>query len=154
MSSYLYAVIPYKSGLHFQDEDEDKFEWGYVPKELENISIDFDEECFIVFSDFILVNTCWRMSSLNCNENGWCHARCEIYEIAKALHAKEAWYVEELCTDAMMISDFNFEDWKRSLKDELSYCTTEVTIEMLRNHEWTSYCHDDFNDIVTEKQDL
>ena len=151
MSSYLYAVIPYKSGLHFQDEDEEKFLWSYVPKELKGIKMDFDEDCFIVFSDFILINTCSRMSSLNCNENGWCQIRYEIYAIAKALHAKEAWYVEELSTDKMMLPDFNFEEWKKSLKKELAYCTTEVTIEMLRNQRWASYCHDDYSDIVTEK---
>lgn len=151
MSDYLYAVIPYKSGLHFQDEDEDKFVYGYMPKELNNISIDFDEECFKVFSDFILINTCCRMSSLNCNENGWCQIRYEIYKIAKALNAIEVWYVVELSTDAMLLPDFNFEDWKRSLKEELAYCTTDVTIEMLRNQEWASFCHDNFKDIVIER---
>ena len=151
MSSYLYAVIPYKSGLHFQDEDERKFLWFHVPNELKGTNMDFDKECFIAFSDFILINTCWRMSFLNCNENGWCRVRCEIHAIAKALHAREAWYVEELCTDEMMLPDFNVEEWKRSLKDELAYCTTEVTIEILRNQRWASYCHDDFSDIVIEK---
>lgn len=151
MSDYLYAVIPYKSGLHFQNEDEDKFVCGYIPKELSNISIDFDKECFEVFSDFILINTCCRMSSLNCNENGWCQIRCEIYNIAKALNAIEVWYVAELTTDAMLLPDFNFDDWKRSLKEESAYCTTEVTIEMLKNQKWASYCHDNFGDIVIER---
>ena len=110
MSAYLYAVIPYKSGLHFQDEDEDKFVFGYMPKELKGINKAFDEKCFEAFADFILINTCCRMSSLNCNENGWCQIRCEIYTIAKALLANEAWYVEELCTDEMMLPDFSFEE--------------------------------------------
>ena len=151
MSSYLYAVIPYKSGLLFQDEDEDKFVRGSMPKEPENIDTEFDEGCFELFEDFILINTCCRMSSLNCNENGWCEIRCEIYAIAKALHAKEAWYVEELSTDKMLLPDFSFEEWKKSLKNELAYCTTEVTVEMLRSQRWASHCHDDFNDIVTER---
>lgn len=154
MSDYLYAVIPYKSGLHFQDEDEDKFVCGYIPKELSDISIDFDEDCFEVFSDYILINTCCRMSSLNCNENGWCQIRCEIYNIAKALNAIEVWYVAELTTDAMLLPDFNFDDWKRSLKEESAYCTTEVTIEMLQNQKWASYCHDNFKDIVIEREFL
>ena len=151
MSSYLYAVIAYKSGIKFPEDVVENFVCGYMPKELENVSVDIDEECYIVFSDFILINTCWRMSSLNCNENGWCKARSEIYKVAKALNASEAWYVEEPSTDKMMVDGFSFEDWKRSLKEELAYCTTEVTIEMLRNQEWASNCHDNFADVVIER---
>ena len=151
MSDYLYAVIPYKSGIQFPKDVEDQFVWGYMPKDLENVSVDIYEDCFIVFSDFILINTGWRMSSLNCNENGWCEARSEIYKVAKALNATEVWYVEELTTDKMMVAGFSFEDWKRSLKEELAYCICEVTLEMLRNHHWASYCHDNFADIVIER---
>ena len=150
MSSYLYAVVPYESGLQFPEETEDKFVYG-MPKELNGISVDIDEECFCVYADFILINTCWRMSYLSCDENGWCKVRSEIYKVAKALNASEAWYVEELSTDIMLEPGFDFEDWKRSLREELAYCTCEVNIEMLRNQEWASLCHDDFADIVIER---
>ena len=148
MSDYLYAVIPYESGLHFKAKDEDKFVIGYKPKELKGMKIDFDRDCFWTFSDFILINTCWRMSSLDCDENGFCFARNAIYKIAKALNAYEVWYVEELTTDEMTLSDFSFDDWKRSLKEENAYCTREVNLEMLKKGNWASYCHDDFSDIV------
>ena len=150
MSSYLYAVIPYESGLQFREEDEDRFVCG-MPKELNDISVDIDKECYYMFADFILINTCWRMSYLTCDENGWCKVRSEIYKVAKALKATEAWYVEELSTDIMMEPGFDFEYWKRSLKEELAYCTCEVNIEMLRNQTWASHCHDNFSDIVVEK---
>lgn len=150
MSAYLYAVIPYDCGIRFHDNDENKFVYGYMPRELNNLSIEFDEDMFIAFSDFVLINTCWSMSFLNCEENGFCFVRNEIYKIAKALNASEVWYVEETSTDKMMEPDFNFEDWKRSLKEELAYCTKDVNLEMLRNNQWASYCHDDFSDIVLE----
>ena len=88
------------------------------------------------------------MSSLDCDENGFCYARNAIYKIAKALNAYEVWYVEELTTDEMTLSDFSFDDWKRSLKEENAYCTREVNLEMLKKGNWASYCHDDFSDIV------
>ena len=147
--SYLYVVVPYKSELQFK-EDDNLFVCG-LPKELEGITLDIDEDLFDVYSDFVLINTCWGMSSLNCDDNGWCHIRSETYKIAKALNATEAWYVEELSTDKMTEPGFDFEDWKRSLREELAYYTCEVNIEMLKNQEWASHCHDDFADIVIEK---
>ena len=153
MSDYLYAVIPYYSGLRFNVDAEDKFV-SRMPKELKGYHIDFVKDLFYMFSDFILINTCWRMSSLTCDENGRCDARSAIYIVAKILNAKEVWYVEELCTDEMMMPDFKFDDWKRSLKEEKAYCTKEVTLDMLRSGHWASYCHDVFSDIVIDEESL
>ena len=151
MFDYLYAVIPYNSGLRFKEDAEDKFV-ERIPIELKGYDIEFEKGLFRMFSDFILINTCWRMSSLTCDENGRCDARSAIYIVARLLNAKEAWYVEELATDEMMTSEFNFDDWKRSLKEEKAYCTKEVTLDILRSGHWASYCHDDFSDIVIDEE--
>ena len=153
MSDYLYAVIPYNSGLQFKEDAEDKF-LRRMPKELKGYDIEFEEDLFDIFSDFILINTCWRMSSLTCDKNGRCDARSAIYIVARLLNAKEVWYVGEMCTDEMLESDFNFDDWKRSLKEKYAYCTKEVTLDMLRSGHWASYCHDDFSDIVIDEKYL
>ena len=151
MSDYLYAVIPYNSGLRFKEDAEDKFD-RRMPKELRGYDIEFEEDLFWMFSDFILINTCWRMSSLTCAKNGRCDARSAIYIVARLLNAKEVWYVGEMCTDEMLRPDFNFDDWKRSLKEKYAYCTKEVTLDMLRSGHWASYCHDDFSDIVIDEK--
>lgn len=153
MSDYLYAIIPYNSGLRFKDDAEDKFV-ERMPKELKGYEIEFEKDLFQIFSDFIIINTCWRMSSLTCDENGRCDARSAIYIVARLLNAKEVWYVEEMTTDKMFLPDFKFDDWKRSLKEENAYCTKEVTLDMLRSGHWASYCHDDFSDIVIDEEYL
>ena len=153
MSDYLYAVIPYNSGLRFKDDAEDKFV-ERMPKDIKGYDIEFEKDLFQMFSDFILINTCWRMSSLTCDENGRCDARSAIYIVARLLNAKEVWYVGEMCTDEMFRPDFNFDDWKRSLIEENAYCTKEVTLDMLRSGHWASYCHDDFSDIVIDQKYL
>ena len=154
MSQYLYAVIPYESGLNFESDDYGyQYNWFMKPSELNDIETEFDEDGddgYMLLPGCLLINTCFRMSDLQADERGYCHLRAEIYKIAKALGAQEAWYIDELACDAMQTDDFNFEDWKTSLQTTKSYCTMEVTVEMLQSGNYASYCHDSFSDILSE----
>ena len=152
MSSYLYAVIPYESPFIFPSTDGENFCFGFVPKELESLHSKLcDPDGITTYGDFLLFNTCVRMSSLCCDTHGFCAIRSEIYKIAKALKADEVWYVEELCTDQMDEPSFSLEKLKERMKTDLAYCTMEVSLDSLKQNKWASYNHDVFADIVVER---
>lgn len=151
MSQYLYAIIPYKSGMDFT-YNEEPFYWNPRVPEFDSIESELtDMESNQIYGDYLILNTCHRMSSLTCDTRGFCWIRSEIYKLAQAVGAKEVWYVEELCIDEIEEEGPSLDNFKQKLANELSYCTREVNLEMLRSDAYASYCHDDFSDIVEER---
>lgn len=157
MSDYLYAVIPYKKGttLYSPDELEEGRSEPIIP-ELKGVYSEYAEgDGLKLFADFLLINTCGRQSWFTNIEDGYSQLRAEIYQIAKALGASEAWYAAELAVegDGMEESGFSFEDWTRSFKDGTRYAS-ELTIDVLKYKFICSYYHDDFSDIILERPTL
>ena len=157
MSDYLYAVIPYKKGttLYSPDELEEGLSEPIIP-EMKGVYSEYAEgDGLKLFADFLLINTCCRQSWFTNIEDGYSQLRAEIYQIAKALGASEAWYAPELAVegDGMEESGFSFEDWTRSFKDGTRYAS-ELTIDVLKDKFICSYYHDDFSDIILERPPL
>ena len=151
MSQYIYAVIPYKNGDNFKPEEGDNFVWFPKIKELESINSEFtDPEGLELFADFVLVNTCHRVSAFANEKNGYSYLRAEIYKIAKALGANEVWYAEELATQEMDTPDFRFNKWIDSFENENKKYIVELTTEILKGNYIYSYYHDDFSDIILD----
>lgn len=151
MSAYVYALIPYKNKKLFKPEDgEISCPYPNIP-ELKGIQSEFaDTGLFDLFCDFVLVNTCYRLSSFIECENGYCWLRAEIYKIAKALGANEVWYAEEYATDEMFEEGFSFDKWKDELRTSKRKYTQELTIDVLKSDCISSFYHDVFSDIVLE----
>lgn len=150
MSAYIYAIIPYKSGIAFSKEDE---MYGYpesVLPELKKIKNEFSEpDGLMLFKEFLVVNTCYRQSAFTECKDGYNWIRSGCYEIATALGAKELWYVEELMTDEIESPGFNFGLWQKELQGK-SY-VVELTTEVLKGKRMFSVYHDDFHDIILER---
>lgn len=152
MSDYLYAVIPYFKGiiLYSPDELEEGRTAPNLP-ELKNVISGFDNmECFKLFKEFLMINTCCRQVEFVDQPDGFSWLRAETYKLAKALGAYEVWYVAELATDEMYLPDFCFEDWINSFKDGTRYAT-ELNVDVLKDRFICTYYHDDFSDIILEK---
>lgn len=150
MSAYAYAVIPYKNETLFKPEEGEVSCYPQLP-EVKNIKSEFTKpDSLELFKDFILINTCYRLSSFIRCEDGFCWLRAEIYKIAKALGANEVWYAEELATDAMYEEKFSFDKWKKELSTSKRKYTQELTIDVLKSDRISSYYHDDFSDIVLD----
>lgn len=149
MSAYVYALIPYKNEKIFNPEEgEISCPYPNIP-ELKGIQSELTEsDGLYLFKDFVLVNTCYRLSSFTRCEDGFCWLRAEIYKIAKALGANEVWYAEELATDEMYEEGFSFDNWKAELHTSNRKYTQELTIDVLKSDSCYSYYHDDFSDIV------
>lgn len=153
MSQYIYAIIPYKSKIYsdFNMDGESGLCNPLIP-ELKGVESVFIEPDGLTLSkDFLEINTCHRQSAFANNRDGYSKLRAEICLIAKALEAKEVWYVEELAIDEMYVKDFSFDDWIISLKNEKKRYTAELTTEILKGDYVYSYYHDDFSDIIMEK---
>lgn len=96
MYAYIYAIIPYKSGFIFDSNEPYPCAWGFVPPKLNGMDSEFvDGESFMVFSDFLMINTCYRQSAFTNNKEGYNWMRADICRIAKALGAKEVWHAKE-----------------------------------------------------------
>ncbi len=146
MSAYAYALIPYKNKTLLKPEEGEVSCYPLFP-EVKNIESEFTEPGSLeMFKDFILINTCYRLSSFIKCEDGFCWLRAEIYKIAKALGASEVWYAEECATDEMYEENFSFDEWKISNRKY----TQELTIEVLKSDCISSIYHDNFSDIVLE----
>lgn len=148
MSAYLYAVIPYDGEPHPYSKEEN-FEYGAFIPELYGMESDLCEDVSL-FHGFFLINTCFRMPSIMTDKNGFCSLRKDIYEIAKAVGAKEVWYIEELATDSMDSKGYSLNTFLTDLKELYSDYFLEYDIETMREKGGTyaSYMHDDFHDIV------
>lgn len=152
MSAYIYAIIPYKSGISFSSDDPIRCVWEPILPELEGIDSEFTEKGSLsLFADFFLINTCYRQSAFTDNIDGYSWIRADICQIAKALGAHEVWYVEELITDEMDMPDFSFDEWINSLKHEKKQYVVELTTDVLKGNSIYSYYHDGFSDIIMEK---
>ena len=150
MSAYIYAIIPYKSGLTFSRKEPIPCVYNPYLPELKSIDSEFIDE-IVQYSEFIMINTCYRQSAFIDNRDGYCWIRSEICQIARALGANEVWYVEENITDEMEEHDFSFEDWARSLREEKKQYVVELTVEVLKGEEMYDYYHDDFSDVIMER---
>ena len=127
MSDYLYAVIPYNSGMYFDPNEEEPCIWEPNLQELKGIESEFVEiDGLTLFEDFLMINT------------------------SRALGAHEVWYVAELATDEMHIKGFSFDDWVQSFKNGERYAC-ELNVDVLKNKYICTYYHDDFSDIIMEK---
>lgn len=149
MSRYIYAIIPYESGISFSKDDPYPRLWPVLP-ELKTIHSEFTD-CLRLFKGFLMINTCYRQSAFTDNRDGYCWIRADICKIAKALGASEVWYVEELIVDEMEDWDFSFNDWRNSLKNENKHLVAELNADVLKRKEIYSYYHDDFCDVIFER---
>lgn len=150
MSQYIYAIIPYESGVSFSKDDPFPCVWYPVLPELKDIHSEFtDDMC--LFKDFLMINTCYRQSAFTDNRDGYCWIRADICKIAKALGASEVWYVEELITDEMEDWDFSFDEWRNSLENEKSHLVVELSTDVLKGKAIYSYYHDNFKDVILER---
>jgi len=149
MSAYLYAIIPYKSGVP---------SIGCRIPELEGLESElYDIDGYDCFEDFFLINTCHRMFSIMTDRDGFSWLRREIYKIATAVGAKEVWYCEELATDQMYDDECNPAYSIKELNTYIannSYCFLEYDIDTMREKsgKYASYMHDDFHDIVLARK--
>ena len=137
--------------MYSPDELEEGVLYPNVP-ELKGIDSDYAKKGLTLFADFLMVNTCGRQSWFTNNEVGYSQLRAEIYKIAKALGAHEVWYVAELATDEMCVKGFSFDDWIRGFKDGTRYAD-ELTVDVLKDKYICTYYHDDFSDIIFDKEE-
>lgn len=152
MSAYIYAIIPYKSGIHFSKEDKEQGWWNPFIPELKNVSNEFtEEESLILFENFLMVNTSYRQSAFTGCKDGYNWIRAGIYEIARAVRADEVWYVEESIIDYMADADFSFEQWIETLRNEKKQLVAELNLDVLAGNSVYSYYYDDFSDIIMER---
>lgn len=150
MSQYIYAIIPYESGISFSKDEPYPCVWDPVLPELKDIHSEFTDG-LCLFKDFLMINTCHRQSAFTENKEGFCWIRADVYKIARALGANELWYVTELITDEMEDWDFSFNDWRNSLKNKKKHLVAKLTTDILKGKEMYSYYHDDFCDMILER---
>lgn len=148
MSSYIYAIIPYKSDISVTPEEP--CVCNPILPELKGIESEFADNSYLdLFPDFLMINTCYRKSAFMDNRDGYCWIRSEVCKIAKALGANEVWYADELAIQEMDDWEFSFDDWVARIKNEL--LVVELTQEILKGKEMYSFYHDDFSDIIMER---
>lgn len=149
MSAYIYAVIPYESGIGFAPDEEYKCVfYPSIPELISSKSEFAKPDDLFLFTDFVLVNTCYRLSAFANQKNGYSYLRAEIYRMAKALGANEVWYAEELATEEMHTSEFSFKKWIERFENEKKEYIVELTTEVLKANYVYSYYHDNFSDII------
>ncbi len=152
MSQYIYAIIPYESGVSFCKDEPYPCVWNPFLPELKDIHSEFTEpDSLSLFKDFLMINTCYRQSAFTDNRDGFCWIRADICKIARALGASEVWYVAELITDEMEDWDFSFNEWRNSLNNEKKDLVVELSIDVLMGKNIYSYYHDDFRDVIMER---
>jgi hypothetical protein len=152
MSQYIYAIIPYESGVSFCKDEPYPCVWNPFLPELKDIHSEFTEpDSLSLFKDFLMINTCYRQSAFTDNRDGFCWIRADICKIARALGASEVWYVAELITDEMEDWDFSFNEWRNSLNNEKKDLVVELSTDVLMGKNIYSYYHDDFRDVIMER---
>lgn len=148
MSSYIYAIIPYKSDISVTQEEPCVY-YPILP-ELKCIESEFtDRESLELYPDFLMINLCYRKSAFTENKDGYSWIRSEICQIARALGATEVWYADELAIQEMDDWEFSFENWVVRIKNEK--LVVELTQEILKGKEIYGFYHDDFSDIIMER---
>ena len=79
MSSYIYAIIPYKSGISFSIHEPIPCKWSPFLPELKGIESEFaDPGGLCLFADFLMINTCYRQSAFTDNKDGYNWIRAEV----------------------------------------------------------------------------
>ena len=152
MSQYIYAIIPYKSGISVRKTELYPCVLNPVLSELNGIHSEFaDSDGLYLFKDFLMINTCQRQTAFVDNRDGFSYMRSEICKIAKALKASEVWYVAEMLIDEMEEWGFSFDEWCSSLKGEKKDSVAELTIDILKGKDIYSCYHDNFSDVIFEK---
>ena len=153
MSSYIYAIIPYKKKDGFVPDPGEQSCWFPNIPELANVQSELaEQDGLALYPDFLMINTCYRQNSLcNC-EDGYSWLRAEIYKIVKVLDAEEAWYIEELITQDFDAPNFSFEEWKKELATTKSRYVKEMTVDVLKSNYAYSYYHDVFSDIILDRR--
>lgn len=150
MSEYIYAVIPYKSGIEIKS-DYIPCVWNPQIPKLDNIDSEFvDPNVLQLFEDFLVINTCYKKWVFTNCKNGYSRIRAELYKIAQALNANDIWYVDDYGIEKMEIPDFSFDEWIKDLKQNKGEYTADLTREILKGDTQYSYYHDDFSDILLE----
>lgn len=148
MSSYIYAIIQYKSNISVTPEEP--CVCCPVLPELKGIESEFtDRESLELYPDFLMINTCYRKSAFIDNRDGYCWIRSEVCKIANALGATEVWYANELAIQEMDDWEFSFDDWVKRIKKE--QLVVELTVDILKGKEMYSIYHDDFSDVIMER---
>ena len=152
MSQYIYAIIPYESGISFSKDEPYQFVLDPELPELKDIHSEFTEEDVLyLFKDFLMINICYRQSAFTDNRDGYCWIRADICKIARALGASEVWYVEEATVDEMEVWEFSFDKWRNRLKNEEKHLVAELSTDVLKGKETYCYYHDDFSDVILER---
>lgn len=141
----MYALIPYKGKSALKAEEGCAFEYNPNIPELKDIDSELADCSYIGrYEDFILINTCYRMSYLtNFDEDGACFCREEIRKIALALDASEVWYVEEILIQMFDdIPGYALEMFKKEYANSIS----EYSLEKLEQGHWGSIIHDAYTE--------
>lgn len=151
MGNYLYAIIPYEEEIHVDSIDA---EYGYCFDRSPDIPqlngyvpslLDIGYGTFTLFPGFLLINTCFRMYILEDSECETNPLRKDIYEIAKALGATEAWYYSEYSIDEI------YEDKSISYNKLLEKFATvwkDHVLEYEKGMKVSSFVHDSFSDFI------
>ena len=77
MSQYIYAIIPYESGISFSKDEPYPCVWEPILPELKDIHSEFTDD-LCVFKDFLMINTCYRQSAFTDNRDGFCRIRADV----------------------------------------------------------------------------
>lgn len=149
MSQYIYAIIPYKSGIPYSKKNPNPCIFSPFIQPLKEIESEFAEQDVLsLFKDFLIINTCYRQSAFSGNRDGFCWIRAEIFRIAKALGASELWYVVETEAEVMEEPTFSFDSWVESMRDKNNSRVVELSTEILKGKTIYDVYHDDFSDII------
>lgn len=150
MSQYLYALIPYKGKSALAPEDGCAFECNPIIPELRNIDSELADCGYIDrYEDFILINTCYRMSYLtHFDEDDTSFCREEIRKITLALDASEVWYVEEILIQMFdNIPGYTLKMFKK----EYARSIIEYDFEKLKQGYVGSIIHDSYGKTKAEQ---
>ncbi|MDO4957840.1 MAG: hypothetical protein Q4E68_01105 [Prevotellaceae bacterium] len=153
MSQYVYAVLPYDSGIFFDPDEHYNCVFDYKIYELKDISKDLIypdmAEYVTMFKDFIVFNTCLRVSNFCGNpKNGFNSLRKDFYLIEKRIGLKEVLYVTFYFTDYMDAPGYSYEKFLEDMKGKYKDYVSELCIDVLIGKEYHEFYHDDFKDIV------
>lgn len=153
MSQCIYAVLPYDSGSTFDAEDETRPVYDFSVRELKGIEAELSDSALIdniiLFQDFIVINTCLRVSAFCRNsKNGFNALRKDVYLVAKKLGLHEVWYVPEYYTDCMDEVGYTYSSFLKDMRGKYKDSCAELNVETLKGKDFYEFYHDDFNDIV------
>lgn len=153
MSQHIYAVLPYDSGIGIDPEDVEQCVFGYNVPELKGIEAELSyshlTDDIIMFQDFLIINTCLRVSDFCQNpKNGYNSLRKDVYLMAKRLGLEEVWYVPEYYTDDMNEAGYTYNTLLRDMHGKYKDSFAELSVKLLKGKKCYEFYHDNFSDIV------